>query len=126
MRGVMRVLFAFFILRICHSSPKRISKPGIWRELLGWVWSKLTTGKTGHFDFQNQPLMATPTVAATGAAVTAAGAAVTAAGATVAARLSTVAANAASIGNNAICATKAARRVFFDQSQIEVLAHSGQ
>jgi hypothetical protein len=119
MRGVMRVLFAFFILRICHSSPKRISKPGIWRELLGWVWSKLTTGKTGHFDFQNQPLMATPTVAATGAAVTAAGA-------TVAARMSAVAADAASIANNAICATKAARRVFFDQSQIEVLAHSGQ
>jgi hypothetical protein len=56
MRGVMRVLFALFILRICHSPPKRISKPGIWGELLGWVWSKLTTLKTGHFVFQNRPL----------------------------------------------------------------------
>jgi hypothetical protein len=63
--------------------------------------------------------MATPTVAAAGATVTTAGA-------TVAARMSTIAADAAAIANNAICATKAARRVFFDQSQIEVLAHSGQ
>jgi hypothetical protein len=36
----------------------------MWGELLVSVWSKLTTVKTGHFDFQNRPLVATPTVAA--------------------------------------------------------------
>jgi hypothetical protein len=43
MRGVMRVLFALFILRICHNPPRRISKPGIWGESFGRVCSKLIT-----------------------------------------------------------------------------------
>ena len=43
MRGVMRVLFAPFIFRICHSPPRRISKPRVWDEVLGSVCSKLIT-----------------------------------------------------------------------------------
>jgi hypothetical protein len=40
--------------------------------LSGWVCSKLTTRKTGHFDFQDRPLVATPTVAAADATIAAA------------------------------------------------------
>jgi hypothetical protein len=40
----------------------------MWGELLVSVWSKLTTLKIGHFDFQNRPLVATPPTVAADAA----------------------------------------------------------
>jgi hypothetical protein len=49
-------LFALFILRNCHDPPRRISKPGMWGELSGWVCSKLNTLKTGRWEFPNRPI----------------------------------------------------------------------
>jgi hypothetical protein len=45
MRSIMRVLFALFILRNCHSPPRRFCKRRIWGESLDRVWSILNTFK---------------------------------------------------------------------------------